>query len=98
MANGWKKGLSIDKDILCKQKGIYPHVYSPDTCIWISAKENAVASNTRDNYGKNTHIKLSIEDCRAIKRYFKQGNTAKELKQTYNVSLCTIYAAIKTDY
>lgn len=98
LANGWKKGLSIDKDILCKEKGIHPHIYSPDTCKWVSQKENTIASNTRDNYGKNPHIKLSEADCKAIKTSFNQGVTAKELKQTYNVSLCSIYAVLKTNY
>jgi len=98
LKNGWKRGLSIDKDILCKEKGIYPHIYSPDTCLWVTQKENVIASGTRDNYGKSKKIKLSIADCKAIKTAFNQGVTAKELKQTYNVSLCSIYAALKTNY
>lgn len=30
--NGYPKDWYIDKDILCKAKGIYPHIYSPETC------------------------------------------------------------------
>lgn len=33
--NGWKKGLQIDKDI--NGNGL---LYSPDTCKWVTAKEN----------------------------------------------------------
>ena len=30
----------LDKDILCKEQGIHPHVYSPTTCKLVSAAEN----------------------------------------------------------
>lgn len=40
LANGWEKGLHLDKDILCHQKGLPPH-YSPDTCQFISVSENS---------------------------------------------------------
>lgn len=38
--NGWETGLQLDKDILCLEKGIYPPVYSPDTCQFLTPKDN----------------------------------------------------------
>lgn len=35
IANGWQKGLEIDKDI--KGNGM---IYSPDTCVFVTRKEN----------------------------------------------------------
>ena len=40
MANGYKKGLQIDKDIICTLANIEPKVYSPDTCMWLTSKDN----------------------------------------------------------
>ena len=48
----YQNGLSIDKDYLCKQKGIYPHIYSKDTCIWTSKTIQSRA--TRKIYSHNT--------------------------------------------
>ena len=49
MANGWKYGLQIDKDILCDRLGISPKIYSPETCHFISKKENVVYSTLKVN-------------------------------------------------
>lgn len=43
IANGWKKGLQIDKDI--KGNGL---LYSPETCCWVTRKKNA--NKTRSNH------------------------------------------------
>lgn len=32
--------LVIDKDILCTKLNIRPKIYSPETCLWITKKEN----------------------------------------------------------
>lgn len=41
IANGWDKGLCLDKDILCDAKGIEPKAYRPDTCQWITRSLNS---------------------------------------------------------
>lgn len=40
MENGYKEGLQLDKDILCEANDIHPKVYGPDTCMWLTPKEN----------------------------------------------------------
>lgn len=30
----------LDKDILCREKMVYPKVYSKDTCSWVTRKQN----------------------------------------------------------
>lgn len=43
-ANGYEEHLTIDKDYLCKQLDIWPKVYSPKTCRWITREENAITN------------------------------------------------------
>ena len=38
--NGYSHEKVIDKDILSKKLGISPAIYSPDTCMFITQKEN----------------------------------------------------------
>ena len=52
--NGYREGLSIDKDILCDKLGIYPKIYSPDTCMFISKAENSSYANTRTNHNRKS--------------------------------------------
>ena len=40
ISNGFKKELHIDKDELCNELGVHPHVYSPVTCKFITLEEN----------------------------------------------------------
>ena len=44
-ANGWKKGLHIDKDLICERDGISPKIYSPQTCIIVSKGVNSNITN-----------------------------------------------------
>lgn len=46
MANGWKKGMNIDKDLIPKKLGIPALLYSPEMCSVITNKEN---QNNRKN-------------------------------------------------
>lgn len=39
--NGWERGLQLDKDILSKRLGIYPAIYSSDTCCFVTSKINS---------------------------------------------------------
>lgn len=43
--NGYKNNLTIDKDILCDELKIYPKIYSPYTCKWVTVSENSSYSN-----------------------------------------------------
>ena len=49
LENGYVKGLHLDKDVLCEEKGISPKIYSPETCIFITGSENSSESATRNN-------------------------------------------------
>ena len=40
LANGWEKGLHLDKDLLCHKLSVPLH-YSPHTCQFLSASENS---------------------------------------------------------
>ena len=40
LANGYKEGLTIDKDELCEAQKIIPKIYSPKTCQWITRQAN----------------------------------------------------------
>jgi len=42
--NGWQKGLELDKDIK-SIRGEKPKIYSPDTCMFVTKKENLVNRN-----------------------------------------------------
>ena len=85
--NGWQKGLHIDKDILCKEKGIFPHVYSPDTCQWVTAKVNVGFATNRDNYGKHPNVKLSHDEVAEIERLYFSGEITNqsELARLFNL-------------
>ncbi len=47
--NGWKKGLELDKDVLCDKHNISPKIYSPETCLWITPNKNKEQSNFYEN-------------------------------------------------
>lgn len=55
MDSTYKKGLSIDKDKICREKGIIPQIYSKDTCIWTTKDIQArisvkIRSNNTSGY------------------------------------------------
>ena len=47
LQNGWTSDLVIDKDIKCRELGIYPAIYSPDTLSFISVQSNAEEANAK---------------------------------------------------
>lgn len=71
--NGWADGLQIDKDI--KGNGM---LYSPETCVFVTAYENSINRSTSKKYlfnGKlltlsqiadNTNIPYTLLKCRVI--------------------------------
>ena len=73
ISNGWKPGLHIDKDIICEEKGIYPHIYSPETCQWVSPKINVSAATNRNNYGKHPNVRLSHQQVAEIEELYFSG-------------------------
>lgn len=98
LANGWKEGLHIDKDILCTEHGISPHVYSPSTCTWVSPKENVGFSTNRANHGKHPNVKLSQGDVNTIlSLYYSKQHNGVELAAMYNVDPSSIYRLIRLD-
>ena len=70
LANGYKKGLHLDKDILCNQKGIHPHIYSPETCQWVTPQRNVSEATSRKNYGKHPNVRLSQKQVDEILNYY----------------------------
>lgn len=85
--NGWSKGLHIDKDILCKAKGIYPHIYSPNTCQWVKPQVNVSEATNRNNYGKHPNIRLSQEQVDKIIELYNSNDkiTYVELAEMYGL-------------
>ena len=87
LANGWKPGLHIDKDIICEAKGISPKVYSPETCQWVSAKTNVGFSTNRHNFGSHPNVRLSQESVDEILRLYHSGEITNksELARMYGL-------------
>jgi len=83
IANGWEKGLHIDKDIKWKEKyGISPgKLYSPEFCQFVTAKEN----------NRNTGRAFTLNKVKEIKQlYATKKITHKKMAQMYNVSISAI--------
>ena len=78
IANGWAEGLHIDKDILSQQQGIFPHVYSPATCQWVTSKVNVGAATNRDNYGRHPNVRLSHAQVAEIERLYFSGEETNQ--------------------
>jgi len=85
--NGWYKGAHIDKDILCDALNIHPHIYSPETCQWVTAKINVGYATNRNNYGKHPNVKLSHTDVREIQRLYHSGEQTNmsQLARDFNL-------------
>lgn len=85
--SGWEPGLHIDKDILCEGNRIYPHIYSPETCQWVTPKVNVGFATNRDNFGKHPNVKLShYEVAEMLETYFSgEQITQKELARIYGL-------------
>ncbi|MDA3806555.1 MAG: hypothetical protein PF440_01465 [Thiomicrorhabdus sp.] len=97
LANGWEKGLHIDKDILCKQQGTTKHVYSPSTCQWVTAKVNVGDATNRKNFGKHPNIKLSTDQVTEILNKYHTGaeTNQSELARQYGVTSSSISLIIR---
>ena len=40
LSNGYTDELELDKDRLCRELGIEPKIYSPNTCEWVNKLDN----------------------------------------------------------
>lgn len=86
IANSWKRGLQIDKDIIPKKLGIPAKIYSPEMCSVVTQKENKrnTSSNVFFEYnGKNQTIsawaeEFKIDDATLHHRLFDYGYSIKE--------------------
>lgn len=79
--NGWKPKYHIDKDM----KSGPTKIYSPDTCQWITAKENVGFATNRDNFGSHPNIKLNHSDVESIVEKRIQGRSINSLAKEYSV-------------
>ncbi len=55
--NGYKKGMQLDKDILCEANNISPKIYSPETCLWVSQAEN-IEQTIKDIRASDAEVNL----------------------------------------
>jgi hypothetical protein len=78
IANGWEKGLQIDKEIKSAQMKLPPLLYCPETCCFVSQKQNG---------RNNRNCKL---DEQKVKEILQSPLTHKELAFKYSVSKSTI--------
>lgn len=76
--NGWTKGLTIDKDIICMKLGINPRIYSPHTCQFIPKKVNSSLSSKRSNYGNHPNIRLSQDEVNDLLHLYFTGQETNQ--------------------
>lgn len=51
------KDYQVDKDILCEKLNIVPAIYSPETCMFISKKENiGIRNKKHKKFGEDNHF------------------------------------------
>lgn len=93
---GWKEGLVIDKDIMCKKLGIEPKIYSPETVIFIPNKVNISYSNSRIHFGIHPNIKLSEEQYFELLRKYDSGINRNRLSKEYGICYSSVNKIIAT--
>jgi len=86
----WKEGIGyeLDKDILCEKMNIIPKIYSPETCIFISRKDNLSESSSRNNIKDIIYIGVSPDGKKY--EFTNQNNFALE----HNLNRGTVCACI----
>jgi transposase-like protein len=84
LLNGYTDEMTIDKDELCELNNIHPKKYSPETCIWKTASENA----------KNNE-KIPESDLEEIATRLDKGESVHEIANVYGVKYKTVLARTK---
>lgn len=70
MSHTFKEGLSLDKDKICKEKNIFPHIYSKETCLWASKTEQV--RRTRKLNIKNTSGYRGVIEIKNKRRFISR--------------------------
>lgn len=78
VANGWQKGLQIDKDIKAKELGVEPLLYSPERCQFVTPTINC---RGKDNIKLNMDIanEIRVSSLRRV-----------DLSKKYNINVSTV--------
>jgi len=61
LANGWRKGLQVDKDIKAIRSGVPPLLYSPEWCSIVTRKENNLYKKNSRRYTFNGKTQTCVE-------------------------------------
>lgn len=72
LQNGWAKGLHLDKDTKSDATG-QARCYSPETCVFLSATENVRYSSSRENFKRNSSIKILPQDLLHLRAMYATG-------------------------
>ena len=93
LANNWKPGMQIDKDIIGDSKE-----YSPTKCKIVTQLENNHFAHSREtSYGKNKSIKLSKEEVDRILSMYSEGTYSQyDLSKIFNVTRSAIQRLVNT--
>lgn len=104
IANGWQKGLQVDKDIIAQKMGIPALLYSPEFCSIVTPGQNSeIKSNCRiiEVNGVSKTItqwgKLLGRDERIILRRIKRGWSIERAATEPLISILTPVIRINKD-
>jgi hypothetical protein len=76
IANGWERGMNVDKDIIPKKLGIPALLYSPEMCCIVTVKENnRHRVSTKLTIGKADEIRTSKEKTTVLMKKYGVGRT-----------------------
>lgn len=89
LANGWEKGLQIDKDIKSKELGINPPTYSPDTCTVVTPRVNSLHSSATKFSDETVNAIVSMFDAHEDTFEHRQ-NVCKKFNLTKKQLGCTL--------
>lgn len=85
IANGWKRGMVVDKDIKAKKIGVASLIYSPEMCSVVTQKENSRVKSTGVFIEHNGEIKCLSEwaegantTCSALGKRLNSGMSMRE--------------------
>lgn len=78
-SNGWTKDKVIDKDIKCRELGITPAIYSPETITFVTTQENAEEANAKQvkQFTKDGDYLATYDSCTKAALSIGKPKTAK---------------------